>query len=91
MQTGSPAGMVDGNVNNDFSIAEMDGIDQFEKLFQRRGRRIEFGQRRVNGKAGLFSAIVDQPGEFVADVLALHDHIDKAVLHYELSRLEAFR
>ncbi len=52
MQTGGPAGVIDGNVDQDFGIALMDRVHQFDKLLQRRCVRIKFSQGGVNsGKA----------------------------------------
>ena len=47
-----PAGMVDGDVDKNPGIAQMNGIHQFDKLFQGSGVMIKFSQGGVNrGKA----------------------------------------
>ncbi len=49
MQPGGPSGVIDGNVDQDFGIALMNRVHQFDKLFQRGRMRIKFSQSRVNG------------------------------------------
>jgi hypothetical protein len=39
--------------------------------------------------AGLLLAVVDDAGDFAAEVLAGDDHVDEAVLEHELGGLEA--
>ena len=40
---------------------------------------------------GLFPAVVNQPSQLITQILTVHDHIDKAVLHDKLSGLEPCR
>ncbi len=48
MKTGCPAGMVDGNVNDQVAVVVMHGIHQFHELFKGGGCRIKLGQGRVH-------------------------------------------
>ena len=50
MQSGGPAGMIDGYVDKNFGIALMNSVNQFDELFQRRGMRIKLRQSRVDGR-----------------------------------------
>ena len=45
-------------------------------------------QLRQSGR-GLFLAIVDDAGDLAAEVLAVNDHVDKAVLEHEFGGLKA--
>jgi hypothetical protein len=68
------------------------------KLSNRQGHRrylplcwLSQGRIRDNYYAVLFLAVVDEAGDFTAQVFAVDNHIDKAVLHHKLGRLEALR
>ena len=49
METGGPAGVVDGNVNKNLGPAFMDGVHQFDELLQWGRPCVEFGQGRIDG------------------------------------------
>jgi hypothetical protein len=42
--------MIDGNINQNFAVALVNGIDQFDELFQRGGMGVEDSQGRVNSR-----------------------------------------
>ena len=48
VKTGGPAGVVDGDVDKYPGVALVNGIHQLDKLFQRGGMMIKFGQGRIH-------------------------------------------
>ena len=66
LEFGSPARMVDGDIDEEPRVPRMDGICQFQELIQRGGFFVEFRQRRIHPREiqrGVRTAVPAHPGK----------------------------